>query len=66
MTQPPIHAALDLYLSPASQILEEHRAQGQEDQALEKRVEGKKAAAKKKAAKAKKCKLLSPLRAPIH
>jgi hypothetical protein len=43
------------YLPTPSQILEEHRAQGQEDQALEKRVEGKKAAAKKKAAKARKC-----------
>lgn len=33
------------------QILEEHKLQGQEDQALEKRVEGKKAAAKKRAAR---------------
>ena len=31
------------------QILDEHRRQGEEDQAFEKRVEGKKAAAKKKA-----------------
>jgi len=35
----------------SSQILEEHKLQGQEDQALEKRVEGKKAAAKKRAAR---------------
>ncbi|KJA17627.1 hypothetical protein HYPSUDRAFT_146327 [Hypholoma sublateritium FD-334 SS-4] len=41
----------DTELNEFEQILEEHRAQGQEDQALEKRVEGKKAAAKKKAAK---------------
>jgi condensin complex subunit 1 len=33
------------------QILEEHKLQGEEDQALEKRVEGKKAAAKKRAAR---------------
>ena len=31
------------------QILEEHKRQGEEDQAFEKRVEGKKAAAKKRA-----------------
>lgn len=31
------------------QILSEHRRQGEEDQAFEKRVEGKKAAAKRKA-----------------
>jgi len=31
------------------QILESHKLQGEEDQALEKRVEGKKAAAKKRA-----------------
>jgi condensin complex subunit 1 len=36
---------VDLYF----QILEEHKQQGAEDQALEKRVEGKKAAAKKRA-----------------
>ncbi|KIM35665.1 hypothetical protein M413DRAFT_449620 [Hebeloma cylindrosporum] len=44
----------DVELNEFEKILEEHRAQGQEDQALEKRVEGKKAAAKKKAAKATK------------
>jgi condensin complex subunit 1 len=32
-------------------ILKEHRRQGVEDQALEKRVEGKKAAAKKRASR---------------
>lgn len=37
------------------QILEEHKLQGQEDQALEKRVEGKKAAAKKRAARKSLC-----------
>ncbi|KDR79872.1 hypothetical protein GALMADRAFT_222814 [Galerina marginata CBS 339.88] len=41
----------DSELNEFEKILEEHKAQGQEDQALEKRVEGKKAAAKKKAAK---------------
>jgi condensin complex subunit 1 len=35
--------------SRLSQILTEHKEQGEEDQALEKRVEGKKAAAKKRA-----------------
>ncbi|KAF9536741.1 hypothetical protein CPC08DRAFT_771461 [Agrocybe pediades] len=41
----------DSELNEFEKILEEHKAQGQEDQALEKRVEGKKAAAKKRAAK---------------
>ncbi|KAH9478251.1 Condensin complex subunit 1 [Psilocybe cubensis] len=41
----------DSELNEFEKILEEHKAQGQEDQALEKRVEGKKAAARKKAAK---------------
>lgn len=36
------------------QILEEHKLQGEEDQALEKRAESKKAAAKKRATR-KKC-----------
>ncbi|KAF9225678.1 hypothetical protein BS17DRAFT_750004 [Gyrodon lividus] len=39
----------DTELNEFESILEEHRRQGQEDQAFEKRVEGKKAAAKKKA-----------------
>ena len=38
-----------LILRLCLQILEENKLQGQEDQALEKRVEGKKAAAKKRA-----------------
>ena len=37
------------------QILEEHKRQGEEDQAFEKRVEGKKAAAKKRATRRSKC-----------
>ncbi|KAF9479751.1 hypothetical protein BDN70DRAFT_833871 [Pholiota conissans] len=41
----------DTELNEFEQILEEHKTQGQEDQALEKRVEGKKAAAKKRAAR---------------
>ncbi|KAJ3506594.1 hypothetical protein NLJ89_g6784 [Agrocybe chaxingu] len=39
----------DTELDEFEKILEEHKLQGQEDQALEKRVEGKKAAAKKRA-----------------
>ncbi|KAH7930002.1 hypothetical protein BV22DRAFT_1028970 [Leucogyrophana mollusca] len=39
----------DSELNEFEGILEEHKQQGEEDQALEKRVEGKKAAAKKKA-----------------
>ncbi|KAF8888609.1 non-SMC mitotic condensation complex subunit 1-domain-containing protein [Infundibulicybe gibba] len=39
----------DSELNEFEQILEEHKKQGEEDQALEKRVEGKKAAAKKRA-----------------
>ncbi|KAF8890031.1 non-SMC mitotic condensation complex subunit 1-domain-containing protein, partial [Gymnopilus junonius] len=38
-------------LNEFEKILEDNKSQGQEDQALEKRVEGKKAAAKKRAAK---------------
>jgi condensin complex subunit 1 len=34
-----------------SKILKEHKLQGEEDQALEKRLEGKKAAAKKRASR---------------
>ncbi|KAF8623362.1 hypothetical protein AX17_007440 [Amanita inopinata Kibby_2008] len=39
----------DSELNEFEQILEEHKRQGEEDQALEKRVEGKKAAARKRA-----------------
>ncbi|KAG2363022.1 non-SMC mitotic condensation complex subunit 1-domain-containing protein [Suillus spraguei] len=39
----------DTELNEFESILDEHRRQGEEDQALEKRVEGKKAAAKRKA-----------------
>ncbi|KAI0338960.1 hypothetical protein BDW22DRAFT_1401081 [Trametopsis cervina] len=39
----------DAELNEFEAILEEHKLQGQEDQALEKRVEGKKAAAKRRA-----------------
>ncbi|KIJ62112.1 hypothetical protein HYDPIDRAFT_30664 [Hydnomerulius pinastri MD-312] len=39
----------DTELNEFESILDEHRRQGEEDQAFEKRVEGKKAAAKKKA-----------------
>ena len=42
---------MKLILGLFCQILEEHKVQGQEDQALEKRVESKKAAAKKRAAR---------------
>ena len=38
-----------------AQVLEENRRQGEEDQALEKRVEGKKAAAKKRATRRSAC-----------
>ncbi|KAF7327571.1 Condensin complex subunit 1 [Mycena kentingensis (nom. inval.)] len=41
----------DTELAEFEQILEEHRAQGEEDRNLEKRAQGKKAAAKKKASK---------------
>ncbi|KAJ7052444.1 non-SMC mitotic condensation complex subunit 1-domain-containing protein [Mycena amicta] len=41
----------DTELAEFEQILEEHRAQGEQDRDLEKRVQGKKAAAKKKALK---------------
>jgi condensin complex subunit 1 len=41
------------------QILEEHKLQGEEDQALEKRVGRKKAAAKKRATKKSKANLSS-------
>ncbi|KAF9528388.1 non-SMC mitotic condensation complex subunit 1-domain-containing protein [Crepidotus variabilis] len=41
----------DSELDEFEKILQEHKLQGQEDEALQKRVEGKKAAAKKKAAK---------------
>jgi condensin complex subunit 1 len=53
-----IHLALD-YLFQLHQILEEHKLQGEEDQALEKRVGKKKAAAKKRAAR--KSKMHEPL-----
>ncbi|KAF7319328.1 Condensin complex subunit 1 [Mycena chlorophos] len=43
----------DTELGEFEQILDEHRAQGEEDRDLEKRVQGKKAAAKRKAAKRK-------------
>jgi hypothetical protein len=38
-----------------TQVLEENRRQGEEDQAFEKRVEGKKAAAKKRATRRSAC-----------
>ncbi|KAF8644919.1 hypothetical protein AX16_008201 [Volvariella volvacea WC 439] len=41
----------DSELNEFEQILSEHRKQGEEDQALQKRVEGKKAAARKRAAR---------------
>ncbi|PFH48881.1 hypothetical protein AMATHDRAFT_64397 [Amanita thiersii Skay4041] len=41
----------DSELNEFEQILEEHKRQGEEDQALERRVEGKRAAAKKRATK---------------
>lgn len=43
------------------QILEEHKIQGEEDQALEKRVGKKKAAAKKRATKKSECSIIPPL-----
>jgi hypothetical protein len=50
-----------IFSSPSSgldwtqQVLEENRRQGEEDQAFEKRVEGKKAAAKKRATRRSAC-----------
>jgi len=43
----------DSELKEFENILEEHKRQGQEDQALEMRAEGKKAAARKKATRKK-------------
>jgi hypothetical protein len=44
-----------IYFPRLAQVLEENRRQGEEDQAFEKRVEGKKAAAKKRATRRSAC-----------
>ncbi|KIL63463.1 hypothetical protein M378DRAFT_107274 [Amanita muscaria Koide BX008] len=51
----------DSELNEFEQILEEHKRQGEEDQALERRVEGKKAAAKKRASKRARKKVQEPV-----
>jgi len=50
----------DSELNEFEQILEDHKRQGEEDQALERRVEGKKAAAKKRASKRTRKKVREP------